>query len=185
MWLSILQSWLKKLIIIGWKENLNSGLNHIPKYTTMQGKKSSEKAILHEVQQSSVLGSHLFIIFIKDLHTAPSKHSSWWRRLGFLHRWDYCRTCKFDTDVKIENYYNHDGEQLLNFYKRRTYQNTEQIEGCFLVIFLLQETKISNFDKNCTQENVKCHIQHEHSHKKQKESFCFLWLCLDESWLDK
>ena len=32
------------------------------------------------------------------------------------------------------------------------------------MIFLLQETKNSNlFDKNCTQENVKCHIQHEES----------------------
>ena len=30
--------------------------------------------------------------------------------------------------------------------------------------FILQETKDSNlFDKNCTQENVKCHIQHEDS----------------------
>ena len=27
--------------------------------------------------------------------------------------------------------------------------------------FILQETKI--FDKNCTQENVKCHIQHQES----------------------
>ena len=34
-----------------------------------------------------------------------------------------------------------------------------------LVIFiLLQETKNPNLlDKNCTQENVKCHIQHEES----------------------
>ena len=31
-----------------------------------------------------------------------------------------------------------------------------------LVISLLQETKNPNlFDKNCTQEKVKCHIQHE------------------------
>ena len=33
-----------------------------------------------------------------------------------------------------------------------------------LVIFILQETKTFNlFDKNCTHENVKCHIQHEES----------------------
>ena len=31
-------------------------------------------------------------------------------------------------------------------------------------VFILQETKDSNlFDKNCSQENVKCHIQHEES----------------------
>ena len=23
--------------------------------------------------------------------------------LSFLHRWDYCSMCEFDTDVKIEN----------------------------------------------------------------------------------
>ena len=29
------------------------------------------------------------------------------------------------------------------------------------LIFIFQETKDSNlFDKNCAQENVKCHIQH-------------------------
>ena len=33
-----------------------------------------------------------------------------------------------------------------------------------LVIFVLQEMKNSNlFDKNRTQDNVKCHIQHEES----------------------
>ena len=32
--------------------------------------------------------------------------------LLFLHRLDYCWKCKIDTDVKIENYYHHDGEQL-------------------------------------------------------------------------
>ena len=37
--------------------------------------------------------------------------------LSFLHRWDYCWKCEFDTDVKIENYYQHDGEQL-GFYKK-------------------------------------------------------------------
>ena len=49
----------------------------------------------------------------------------------------------------------HDGEQL-SFYKKTTYQNTEQKEGCFL-IFIIQETNNPNlFDKNCTQENIKC-----------------------------
>ena len=37
--------------------------------------------------------------------------------LSFLHRWDYCWKYEFDTDVKIENYYQHDGEQL-GFYKK-------------------------------------------------------------------
>ena len=33
-----------------------------------------------------------------------------------------------------------------------------------LIFILLQETKNSTlFNENCTQENVKCHIQHEES----------------------
>ena len=80
--------------------------------------------------------------------------------LSFLHRWDYCLECEFDTDAKTENYYRHDGEQL-GFYKNSTYQNTGQD---VFVIFLLEETKNSNlFDKNCAQEYVKCHIQHKES----------------------
>ena len=52
-----------------------------------------------------------------------------------------------------------------NSYKKRAYQNTEQNEGCscrsflyvIFVIFILQETKKFNlFDKNFTQENVRC-----------------------------
>ena len=36
--------------------------------------------------------------------------------------------------------------------------------SCNLCITALQETKNSNlFDKKCTQENVKCHIQYEES----------------------
>ena len=33
--------------------------------------------------------------------------------LSFLHRWDSCWKCELDTDIKTENYYDHDGEQLL------------------------------------------------------------------------
>ena len=121
-------------------------------YTTMQGKKSSEKAVLHEVQQSWVLGSHLFIIFINDLHTAPSKHSPWWRRLGFLHRWEYCGKCKFDTDVKIEKYYHHDGEHLLNFYKRRTYQKTDQKEGCSHNLYIARNKEFQLWQKLYSKE---------------------------------
>ena len=39
--------------------------------------------------------------------------------------WDYCWKYEFDTEVKIENYYHHDGDQI-GFYKKSTYQNTEQ-----------------------------------------------------------
>ena len=48
--------------------------------------------------------------------------------LSFLHRWDYCWKCEFDTDVKIKNSYHHDGEQL-GFHKN-TYQNKEPKGGC-------------------------------------------------------
>ena len=52
-----------------------------------------------------------------------------------------------------------DGEQL-RFYKK-VHTKTRSKKDV-LVIFILQETKNSNlFDKNCAQENVKCHIQHE------------------------
>ena len=79
--------------------------------------------------------------------------------LSFLHHWDYCWKCEFDTNVKIENYYHHDEEQLV-FYK--VHVKTQSKKKDVLVILLLQETKNSNlFEENCTQKNVKCHIQHE------------------------
>ena len=37
--------------------------------------------------------------------------------LSFPYRRDYCWKCEFDTDVKIENYSNHDVEQS-RFYKK-------------------------------------------------------------------
>ena len=69
--------------------------------------------------------------------------------------------CKFDTDctdVKIENYYHHDGEQLL--FNKIVHIKTQSKKKDVLVIFiLLQEMKTSNlFDKNCAQENVKYEI---------------------------
>ena len=72
--------------------------------------------------------------------------------LSFLHRWDYCWKCEFDTDVKIENYYHHDGEQL-GFYKKVDIK-TQSKKKDVLVISNLS-------DKSCTQEYVKRHIQHE------------------------
>ena len=83
--------------------------------------------------------------------------------LSFLHRWDYCWKCEFDTSVKIENYYHHDGEQL-GFYKNLHIKTKSKKKDVF-VVFILQETKSCNFffDKICTQEDVKCHIQHDES----------------------
>ena len=82
--------------------------------------------------------------------------------LSFLHRWDYWK-CEFDTDVNIENYYHHHEEHLL-FYKKVHMKTQSNKKSCNLCITVLQETKNSNlFDKKCTQENVKCHIQHEES----------------------
>ena len=76
--------------------------------------------------------------------------------LSFLHRFDV--KCDIDADVIIGNYYHHDGEQL-DFYKKSTFK-TQSKKKDVLATFILQETKNSNlFYKNCTQENVKCHIQ--------------------------
>ena len=84
--------------------------------------------------------------------------------LSFFHPGKYCWKCEFGTDIKIENYINHhDGEQL-SFYKEVQYIKTQSKKKDVLVIFILQETKNSRlFDKNHSQENVKCHIQHEES----------------------
>ena len=61
--------------------------------------------------------------------------------LSFLHRWDCCWKCQFDTDVKIENYNHHDGEQFLqNFYKfifTKVHIKTRSKNKGVLVIFIL------------------------------------------------
>ena len=65
--------------------------------------------------------------------------------------------------IQMAKLYHHDGEQL-DFYKKKEHIETQSKQKDVLVIFTLQETKISNlFDKNCTQENIKYHIQHEES----------------------
>ena len=80
--------------------------------------------------------------------------------LLFLHRFD--EKCEFDTDLKIENYYHHDGEQL-HFYKNERIKTQSTV----LATIILQEMKNSNiFDKNCTQENIRCNIQHEESWRR-------------------
>ena len=92
--------------------------------------------------------------FLAEWKTALKHRSS--EILLFLHRWDYCLESEFDKDVEIENYYQHDGEQL-GFHKKVHIKTEQDV----LVIFILQETKNSNlFNKNCAQEDVKCHIQH-------------------------
>ena len=90
--------------------------------------------------------------------------------LSFLHRWNCCWKCQFDTDVKTENYNHHDGEQW-HFFKKVHIKT--QSKKNVLVIFsyiialkpfiLLQEAKNFNlFDKNCTQEKPQENvIQHE------------------------
>ena len=51
----------------------------------------------------------------------------------------------------------------IRFFKKVHIKTQSKKKDVFL-IFIFQETKDSNlFDKNCTQENVKCHIQHEDS----------------------
>ena len=55
--------------------------------------------------------------------------------LLFPHHCDYRWKCEFDTDVKIQNYYHHDGQQS-DFYKKSTYQNTELKEGCSWNIYI-------------------------------------------------
>ena len=45
---------------------------------------------------------------------------------------------------------------------KKVHVKTQRKKKNVLVIFILYETKNSNFlGKNCTQENAKCHIQHE------------------------
>ena len=81
--------------------------------------------------------------------------------LSFLHRWDYCWKCEFDIDVRIENYNHHDGEQITFFIEKYISKHIKiqsRKENVLVIFVLLQETKNSNlFDKNCIQENVKCH----------------------------
>ena len=48
-------------------------------------------------------------------------HFKW--DLLFIHYWDYCWKWESDTDVKIETFYHHDGEQL-GLYKKYIHQNS-------------------------------------------------------------
>ena len=61
--------------------------------------------------------------------------------LSFLHCWGCCWKCQFDTDVKIENYAHHDGEQLLFikkvYFKKKLHIKTQSKRKDVLVIFIL------------------------------------------------
>ena len=46
------------------------------------------------------------------------------------------------------------------FLLKKTYQNTEQKEGCFCNLYIARNEEFQ-FIINCAQGNVKCHIQHE------------------------
>ena len=55
--------------------------------------------------------------------------------LSFLHLWDNCWKCEFDTGVKIENYNRHDGEQL-HFYKKvdiKTHSEKKDVLEIFII----------------------------------------------------
>ena len=89
--------------------------------------------------------------------------------LSFLHRWGHCWKCEFDLDFKFitmveSNYF---------FYKKVHIKIQSNKENVLAIFVLLQEKKNSNlFEKKCTQENVKCHIQHEGS--------CFGWIAIEQ-----
>ena len=55
--------------------------------------------------------------------------------------------------------YYHDGEQL-GFYKK-CISKPEQKEGCSCNLYITRNEEFLFISQNCTEENVKCHIQHE------------------------
>ena len=56
----------------------------------------------------------------------------------------------------------HYDEKQLGFYKKVHIKTQGKKKDVLVIFILLQKNKnSSSFDKNCTQENVKCHIQHE------------------------
>ena len=85
--------------------------------------------------------------------------------LSFLHRLDYSWKREFDTDVKKKKRKKIIIIMMKNIrFFKKVHIKTQSKKKDFFLIFIFQETKDSNlFDKNCTQENVKCHIQHEDS----------------------
>ena len=75
--------------------------------------------------------------------------------LSFLHRWDYCWKCEFDTDVKMEGNIFSPWWRKVGFYKKVQIKTQGKCK-VVLVTFIWQEAKnFYLFDKSCTQENVK------------------------------
>ena len=87
--------------------------------------------------------------------------------LSFLPRRDYCWKSEFDTAVKIENYYHHDGEWL-GFNKKSTYQNRAKS-------FKLQETKDSNL----------LYLRKNALNRTSNATFNMKIIDLGESWLNR
>ena len=55
--------------------------------------------------------------------------------LSFLHRWDHCWKCEFDTDVKIKHYNHHDGGHLI--YYKRDIPNQSKKKNVLVISILL------------------------------------------------
>ena len=76
---------------------------------------------------------------------------------SFHPRWDYCWKCEFDWyRCQSNRLYHHDGEQL--GFVRNAHIKTQSKK---LYITRKEGYQFTAFDKTCTQEIVKCHIQHK------------------------
>ena len=60
--------------------------------------------------------------------------------LSFLHRLNFCWKCEFHADVKKENYYHHDEEQL-GFYKKVRIKTQSKKKDVLVIL----QSKNSNF----------------------------------------
>ena len=65
--------------------------------------------------------------------------------LSFLSRWDYCWKCEFATDVKRENYYYHDGEQL-GFYEKSTFARNKEFQFIWQKLYVFKWTSNAIFN---------------------------------------
>ena len=94
-----------------------------------------------------------------------------WEMLSFLHRWDYCWKCEFDTDVKIENCNHHDGEQLFFLKKYISRHRAKRriflwsLYYCFKMLYIIARTKnqiylIKLYSRETSRERYAL-IQHE------------------------
>ena len=64
---------------------------------------------------------------------------------------------------RIENYYLHDKEQL-GFYKK---VHSKHREKCSCNLYIARNEEFQFIWQNCTQEDVKCHIQYEESWRRR------------------